>query len=334
MKDLKSINTRYICQIKLTAGVMMNLPKYIGVLERGGIAMNDMGTKVCRIDEISIVSYKAMSSGCMHVMTQLLAVKSSWRLNKADATFKGPNLQPSSNTTYVGLWRNSQRLCSILSHFDLYNLDLLDAAPLQSRQGFLPFNMIGNSPAEYVFIRVSIFCLHYFPLLVISALVILLLVDHNAHSLILVLQAIAIAEAIFYVLIFLPRYHLCQRRARFPQLHSVEDRKKLFQKGLEHISDPEQYISKWCLNAPLASIWRENVKDFYCWALFNKIGCSPEEDGELEEYADKLEQLLGVKLQAGRGPAKPLRLTLEPVNILYRPLLWYMVSIPIWHRPH
>lgn len=186
--------------------------------------------------------------------------------------------------------------------------------------------MIGNSPAEYVFIRTSVFCLHYFPLLVILALVLLLMVDHNARNLILVLQIVAVAEAIFYVLIYLPRYHLFQRPTKHLYTSSREERRKLLQKSLENIGDSEHYLSRWFLNAPLTSIRRENVKDFYCWAFFNKFSWNTDEDEELEEYTDKLDQVLVHKLQPGRGPAMPIRLTLEPVKIQYRPLFWYMVS--------
>jgi hypothetical protein len=185
--------------------------------------------------------------------------------------------------------------------------------------------MIGTSSAELVFIRISIFLLHYFPLLVVLALVFTLIIDHNAHRLTLLLQIIAIPEVIFYVLVYIPKYHLCQRPAIHPPIQPQEQRRKIFQKCYEHISDPEHYLSIWFQNAPLTSIRRENVKEFYAWALFNKSSWGPDEDEELEGYVEKMEELLGWKLQAGRGPAKPLRLTTDPVNILHRPLLWYLV---------
>lgn len=50
------------------------------------------------------------------------------------------------------------------------------------------------------------------------------------------------------------------------------------------------------------------------------------DDEELEEYVDRFETLLGRKLDLGRGDAVPLRLTIDKVNMLHRPLLWYLVS--------
>lgn len=187
--------------------------------------------------------------------------------------------------------------------------------------------MIGTSPAQYVFIRICIFLLHYFPLLVILALVLTLIIDHDAHRLMLLLEIISIAEVIFYVLVYIPKYRLCQRPATHPPLQSREQRRQAFQKCYENISDPEQYLSKWFLNAPLSTIRRENVKEFYCWALFNRSSWGPDEEQELDEYTDKIEEILGRKIQPGRGSAKALRLTIDPVNILHRPLLWYTVRI-------
>ena len=187
--------------------------------------------------------------------------------------------------------------------------------------------MIGTSPTQYVFIRICIFLLHYFPLLVILALVLTLIIDHDAHRLMGFLEIVAIAEVMFYVLVYIPKYRLCQRPALHPPIRSREQRRQVFQQGCDNIADPEQYLSKWFLGAPLSAIRRENVKEFYCWALLNRSSWGPDEEQELDEYADEFEELLGQKLRPGRGPAKALRLTIDPVNILYRPLLWYTVSI-------
>ncbi|KAF5680537.1 hypothetical protein FDENT_8359 [Fusarium denticulatum] len=47
-------------------------------------------------------------------------------------------------------------------------------------------------------------------------------------------------------------------------------------------------------------------------------------DDELEEYIEQLEELLGRKLEPGRGDAKCLRMTLDKVEMLHRSLTWYM----------
>ena len=50
------------------------------------------------------------------------------------------------------------------------------------------------------------------------------------------------------------------------------------------------------------------------------------DDEEIEEYIGEMEKLLGRKLEAGRGNAKCLRLTLDKVDMLHRSLMWYLVS--------
>lgn len=72
------------------------------------------------------------------------------------------------------------------------------------------------------------------------------------------------------------------------------------------------------------------MKDFFLWAFFNRDGPPGDDDEELEEYVFAMEKLLGQPIEAGRGNAKCLRLTLDKVNMLHRSLIWYLVSSPSW----
>jgi hypothetical protein len=47
---------------------------------------------------------------------------------------------------------------------------------------------------------------------------------------------------------------------------------------------------------------------------------------ELEEYVDKFEEYTGHKFEPGYSNAKSLRLTLDKVDMVHRPLVWYLVS--------
>jgi hypothetical protein len=86
---------------------------------------------------------------------------------------------------------------------------------------------------------------------------------------------------------------------------------------------------------------RENVKEFFEWALLNRGTESEdelvrraqedpetkiEEEAELKEYVDGMETMLGRPILPGRGPAKSLRLTIDEVNMRHRPVVWYIVS--------
>lgn len=66
--------------------------------------------------------------------------------------------------------------------------------------------------------------------------------------------------------------------------------------------------------------------ELFCWAFLNKKDHGPEDDDELEEYADETELRLGRKLEAGRGDAVSLRVSLDRFQSLHRSLLWYFVS--------
>lgn len=97
---------------------------------------------------------------------------------------------------------------------------------------------------------------------------------------------------------------------------------------MENIADPEAYLQKWFLGAPLSEIKRENVKEFFLWAFFNRGGPPGDDDEELEDYVFATEKLLGKPIEEGRGNAKCLRLTLDRVDMLHRSLVWYIVRPP------
>jgi len=185
--------------------------------------------------------------------------------------------------------------------------------------------MIGTSVAEYVFIRACIIFLHW--IIPFSALCLVLLSIARPLDLQLppIITTWASAEILFYLLGFLPRYCVLQRAAVHPPLLSRQERRQLFELCHRSIKDHEQHLSKWFKNAPLSEIKRENLKDFYCWAFLNKGAYGLLDDEELEEYVDKFEKISGKKLEPGNGTAVPLRLTVDKVNMLHRPLVWYMV---------
>lgn len=76
----------------------------------------------------------------------------------------------------------------------------------------------------------------------------------------------------------------------------------------------------------MTDIKRENVKEFFCWAFLSKGSWGPEDEEELETYVDAIKGLLGQEIEPGRGPAVPLRLTLDQVKMMHRSLIWYFVS--------
>ena len=66
--------------------------------------------------------------------------------------------------------------------------------------------------------------------------------------------------------------------------------------------------------------------EFFAWAFLNKAKYGLADEEELEEYITELEQTLGRQLEPGRGRAKSLRVTVDPVRTVYRSIFWYFVS--------
>jgi hypothetical protein len=189
--------------------------------------------------------------------------------------------------------------------------------------------MIGNSVRETIFIQICIYGLHYLaPICICYTLFVISVYGFKAtaYRFPLLVESIALAETLFYLVVFLPYRAYLQRDAKHPPSPTREQREELFQLCDDNIPDVESYIRKWFLGAPLEEIKRENLKDFFLWAFFNRGGPPGEDDEELEAYVARMESLLGRKIEPGRGNAVCLRLTLDRVDMLHRSLVWYFVS--------
>lgn len=188
--------------------------------------------------------------------------------------------------------------------------------------------MIGTSRLEYYFIRLCILGLHYIAPICILYCVLLVSVygvKATTYRFPLLVEAGAIAETLFYLLIYVPYRRHLQREALHPPAPSREERRELFQLCNDNIADPEAYLRKWFLGAELREIKRENLKDFLLWAFFNRGGPPGDDDEELEEYVSLMEKLLGRPILEGRGTAQALRLTIDKIDMLHRSIIWYWV---------
>ncbi len=76
------------------------------------------------------------------------------------------------------------------------------------------------------------------------------------------------------------------------------------------------------------------MKAYLAWAFFDREWVQGEDEEEIEEYVREMESMLRRNLQPGKGTAKSLRLTLDPVEILHRSLLWYSVMSAHNHVLH
>ena len=185
--------------------------------------------------------------------------------------------------------------------------------------------MIGTSISEYVFIRVCIAGLRVITPLSILYCICLPVISRRSR-LPLWIGVWPIAETVFFLLFYLPRRWILQRPAMYPQTFPQPMRKALFNRCAEHVPNPEHYLTKWFKDAPLSEIRRENLKEFYRWSLLNTGVANPTDDLELEGYVQKFEEYTGHKLEPGYGKARPIRLTLDKVDMVHRPLAWYLVN--------
>ncbi|OCK76942.1 hypothetical protein K432DRAFT_445684 [Lepidopterella palustris CBS 459.81] len=183
--------------------------------------------------------------------------------------------------------------------------------------------MIGTSTPEYVFIRACIAGLR--AITPLSILYFGFCVFYHPRSLLTSpLAAYAAIETAFYLVVYLPRTHYLQTPAQHPAAPGRERRQLLFRQCCSTITNPEGYLRKWFLGSESAEIKRENVKEFFRWAFLNSVEFDSADDEELEEYVRDIEDLLGRKIEPGRGRAKCLRLTIDKADMMQRSFSWYM----------
>lgn len=194
--------------------------------------------------------------------------------------------------------------------------------------------MIGTSPAEYIFIRACILFLHNIvpaSLLCCVQLILQPILPPFLHGyrLPFAIEIWLIAEAVFFTLVFLPiRYRLQQSPIHHEPM-SNEERQRLFRYCKSHMSNPERFLTGWCMLSKSEHIKRENLKDFIRWAFFHPEQSEEHHEPEVEAYANDIETLFGLKLQPGRANVKSLGKLLQEVGGLHRSLLWYTVRAPI-----
>jgi len=187
--------------------------------------------------------------------------------------------------------------------------------------------MIGTSALEYAFIRVCIFFLHFiapFSLLYCAAALLCLPQKSRLPTPIELWLA---AEALFWTCFFLPHRRYLQHAATHPPRRSKEERRKLVNRVNADVVDPERYIRGWFRGASIEDIGRDDVKRYIAWAFLDRDWVQGEDEEEIEKYTLEIESMLGKGFRPGKRLAKALRLTLDPVDMLYRSLFWYLVML-------
>lgn len=185
--------------------------------------------------------------------------------------------------------------------------------------------MIGTSLLEYAFIHLCIWGLR--AILPLSCLYIASRAFWNLSCPHPLLDYYAAAEVTFFLLVWTPLHFGTQRPATHPPLAGLQHRQELFNRCFGNIGEPDRYLRKWFKDAPLEEIKEENVREYLSWAFFNAPSVGPEHRDEMDRYLGVIESHLKTPLKKGRGNADCLKLTLDKVNMVYRPLIWYIGAV-------
>ena len=156
--------------------------------------------------------------------------------------------------------------------------------------------MLGTSAAEYAFIRIFIFILHYIAPLSFLYCIIITMDPAATYRIRPAVELWIFAEALFWT---------CFKT---------------------EVTDPDQFIQGWFKGAEIKDIRRDEVKEWLAWAFFDRDYEGREDEDEIEEYTLEIESMLRKDFRPGKGTVKPLKLTIDPVDMLHRSLLWYFVS--------
>jgi len=190
--------------------------------------------------------------------------------------------------------------------------------------------MIPDTPAHYVFIRLSILSLR-----TVAPASIFYCVSRlfGYGFLPLPFEVIAFVEAIFLLFISLPRQHVLDKSKPLAPRRSLEERQQLFDKCLRSLPDLESFLITWFKGRALRNVRADDIKDLMAWAFCYKTRGTPADDDELNGYLDRAEKILGRTFRPGRGLYRPSQVSTDPLNLQHRPFLFYVVcgQITSWN---
>src|SRR6266404_1157999 len=164
--------------------------------------------------------------------------------------------------------------------------------------------MIGQTRLEYIFIRLSILVLR-----LIAPLSIVYLAASWSAGIFLwspLFGVYALIEALFYLLVYLPRHSLLQRVRISHVITAIEAHPPLPYQDTEHpprLSRAErdalfhscaksmttESITSWFLHSSGGRILRDNIAEWLLWALF-----SARSSEVLEEWEEELDNYISV----------------------------------------
>lgn len=92
----------------------------------------------------------------------------------------------------------------------------------------------------------------------------------------------------------------------------------------------EKFLSGWFRGARVEKIGRGDLRSFLDWSFWEgRFGGEEGDEEEMEGYVNGVEGLVGrgFRFREGKGRVRPLRLTLDPVEVQVRCLVWYAIVL-------
>ena len=183
--------------------------------------------------------------------------------------------------------------------------------------------LLNDTWPQYLLVRLIILILQFLGPACVGYIAYLVSSHWPAWPIHTVFQSWCAIESAFFVFFLFFRWYL-QRDAIHPPPRSKKQRKALFAKVRREVHDPDKFFSGWFRGAKPEDIGREDVRLFLNWAFWDgKADMYGADEKELDEYIGKVEQMLRTPFKPGKGTAKSLRLTLDPIEMECRTLLWY-----------
>ena len=102
----------------------------------------------------------------------------------------------------------------------------------------------------------------------------------------------------------------------------------MFEKCFSRVRDSQKAYG-WFFSTAPDGIKRDNMIEWLLWAIFgtHREGLKDEWAEELQGYLRKMESLLGREMEDGWDQTvRCMKITLDPVDMIHRPLLWYFVG--------
>ncbi|CAH0046366.1 unnamed protein product [Clonostachys solani] len=134
------------------------------------------------------------------------------------------------------------------------------------------------------------------------------------------------SEVVFFLSILRKRCHLegAPPKTGFRTHYERDD---LFYKCCDYVPSLERFLTNWFQGARVEDLRRDDIKDFLAWTFAKKSISFQYYDCDLDHYITHMEGVLGRTFPPGRGCHQAMRLSLDPLQVQHKPLVYYLFVV-------